>query len=98
MSYIPSTQAEDIALEKRELWSVQGYGAENGGIDVGGMYEMVKEPTIRAVFMGFTSWGLARLVKAQPKVAKRIGLVTAGMEFLISVGSEWLRQELKKVQ
>jgi hypothetical protein len=94
MSYVPSRQAEEIAIEKRYLHSVQGYSE----FDAKKVYEMGKEPLVRALFMGFTSWGLARLVKAQPKVARRIGLVTGGMEFIISMGSNWLKQELAKAQ
>jgi hypothetical protein len=94
MSYIVSRQTEAIAAEKRNLWNVQGYGA----FDASNIYAMTKEPIVRAVFMGLTAWGLARLVKAQPKVAKRIGLVTGGMEFIISVGSNWLKGELAKTQ
>lgn len=94
MSYVPSRQAEYIAAEKRELWNVQGFGA----FDASKIYSMSKEPLVRAVFMGLTSWGLARLVKAQPKVAYKLGLVTAGMEFIIGVGSAWLKQELAKAQ
>lgn len=92
--YVPSRQADEIMMEKRYLHSVQGYGeftAEK-------VYDMTKEPIVRALFMGLTSYGLAKLVKAQPKVAKRIGLVTGGMEFIISVGSNWLKEELKKAK
>lgn len=96
MSYVPSVQADMIELEKRRLWSVQGYGADE--MTAKGLYDMVKGPAVRATFMGLTSWGVARLAKAQPKVAMKIGLITGGIELLVSLGSNWLKKELEKTQ
>lgn len=88
----PNVYDFDVSAIDRTYSQILGYGA----FDTEKVKSMTKEPVVRALFVGLTAWSLAKLVRAQPNVAKRIGLVSGGMEFIISMGSLWLAKRLEE--
>lgn len=87
----PDIYDRDIAALDKMYKGVQGFG-----LDAGKIWEMSKDPLMRGLFIGLTSWAIAKAVGADKSISRRIGLVSGGVEAILTAGSSWLANEIKK--
>jgi hypothetical protein len=89
----PDLYDYDVAAEDKLYKGVRGYGGL--GLDATELWSMSRQPLLRGLLVGATAWAISKAVGADKKIARRIGLVSGGVEAIMSAGSGWLSKQIE---